>query len=238
MIFCFFGFFRNAQFYNNNFDLNLEKNVYVYSPSIRNENLHNDKITQDMLVNKCGINSKFILYEYNKQIFIDKKNRLNIPRFNQFFQQSYRIFSFFYNIKMVLEMTILENKYTNDDIIILSRIDIGLNLNNISLIDKLLLTYDVVLGEGDSNYTDDKWFIFKYKNIQHFISLYDDYEIYLLNFYNNNTLLPTTRPEDVFTFHLKNKNLKFINTGNNIINYTFHHLCSEYCGHNGENTLE
>jgi hypothetical protein len=191
-----------------------------------------------MIIQHCGVNSKICLYEYNKQIFIYKKNKLNIPRFNQFYQQTYRIFSFFYNIKNVLEMVVQENNYHANDVILLSRIDIGLNMKSSDLVNNLLDTYEIILGDGNTNYTDDKWFIFKYKNIQHFISLYDDYEGYLIDFYNNISTLPTTRPEDVFTYHFKSKNLTFVNTGNTIIDYEFNHVCSEFCGHNGINTQE
>jgi hypothetical protein len=229
MIFCFFGFFRNSQNYIYPFDL---ENAFVFSPIIRNENSSED--VSD-LIHKKFQNCNITLYEYNKQQFIDKKNKLCIPQFNQFYQQSYRIFSFFYNIKMVLEKCKLE-QYNDSDIIILSRIDIGLSIN-FDKVHKYSNEFDVIVGEKSGMGTDDKWFIFKYKHIDNFISLYDDYEKYLLDYYNKNNTLISTRPEDVFVFHFKNKKMTYINT-NDVIKYEFKHVCSQYCGHNGIRTLE
>lgn len=231
MIFCFFGFFRNAEIYNHNFDL---EHSIIFSPTIRNEN--SSENVSEMIYKKFQ-NCNITLYEYNKQQFIDKKNKLNIPRFNEFYQQSYRIFSFFYNIKMVLEQCKLNYDSTIiNDVIVLSRIDIGLHIE-FDNIHKYLNDYDVIIGEKNGLGTDDKWFIFKYKNIDNFISLYDDYEKYLSDYYDNKNTLLSTRPEDVFMFHFKKKKMTYINT-NDVIRYEFNHVCSQYCGHNGNNTLE
>lgn len=239
MIFCFFGFYRNANIFTRTVNLTGEKDVYVFAPNIRAENLPNDKISTDMIISKFGENSTIILEEYNKQKHIDKAEKLNIPRFNQAFQQSYRIFSFFYNIKMVLQMVKNSNKYTDDDIIVLSRIDIGLTAINIDKIHEYIKDYDIIVGYPCGSIgTDDKWFIFKYKNIDTFISLYDDHEAYLTDYYHTNTKLslPSTCPENVFFHHFKMKNMSTVNTVRAVIEFEFSHVCSEYCGHNGNNT--
>ena len=225
MIICLFGFYRNAD----NYQKNLENNkTYIYCPNTTNENC-SDKITYKYLNNKYP-NSTIELYEYNKKLHIDKALKLNIPRFNEFYQQSYRIFSFFYNIKMVLQM-LKNKKYRNSDLILLSRIDIGLNIKY----DKINAEYDIIAGSKSGKGVDDKWFLFKYKYIDVFISLYDDYEGYLINYYKGK-LNTSTRPEDIFLYHFIKNGLSVLFTDTSIIEYKFNHVCSEYCGHNGPNT--
>lgn len=216
MALCLFGFYRNAD----DFVINTEFNdVYIFCPTIKAEN-DTTEITHDTF-SKYG-NPKVCLYNYDKQIHIEKSNKLNIPRFNEFYQQSYRIFSFFYHIKGVLEMV----KHMNEnDIILLSRIDIGLKINDLEFED------DIMVGCMNMHAVDDKWFLFRYKNIYVFTSLYDSYETYLTT---ERDLLPSTRPEDVFYYHFKKYHMKIGATDN--ITYDFNHVCSEFCGHNGENT--
>jgi hypothetical protein len=119
---------------------------------------------------------------------------------------------------------------------VLSRIDIGLNLKTAN-IENLLETNDIILGVSTGYGTDDKCFIFKYKNIDVFISLYDDCEEYFIDYYDENKKidLPRTVPEELFMYHFIKKNMKCINTGNDVIEFSFQHVCSEFCGHNGLN---
>jgi hypothetical protein len=217
MALCLFGFYRNADDFVRNIEF---KNVYIFCPTIKAEN-DTTEITHDKL-SKYG-NPTVCLYNYDKQIHIEKSNKLNIPRFNQFYQQSYRIFSFFYHIKNVLEMV---KPMDENEIILLSRIDIGLKIDY-----KLNFNHDIMVGSMNGNGVDDKWFLFRYKNIHVFTSLYDSYETYLTT---ERGRLPTTRPEDVFYYHFMKHNMKVGIT--NIITYDFNHVCSEFCGHNGENT--
>jgi hypothetical protein len=94
MIVCLFGFFRNSKDYTHN----IKDKVYVFTPSIQNED-NNEKITYELITSKYK-NVIAHIYEYDKHIHIDKAQKLFIPRFNEFYQQPYRIFSFFYHIKM------------------------------------------------------------------------------------------------------------------------------------------
>jgi hypothetical protein len=216
MALCLFGFYRNADEFVRNTEFN---DVYIFCPTIKAEN-DSTEITHDTF-SKYG-NPKVCLYNYDKQIHIEKSNKLNIPRFNEFYQQSYRIFSFFYHIKGVLEMV---KPMKENDIILLSRIDIGLKINGLDFED------DIMVGYMNMHAVDDKWFLFRYKNIHVFTSLYDSYETYLTT---ERHLLPSTRPEDVFYYHFKKHHMKIGVT--NKITYDFNHVCSEFCGHNGENT--
>lgn len=236
IIFGFFGFYRNSNNFNYNFDIK-SYNKYIYTPSIKNEDT-NEILTNNILVNKFGVNSKILIYEYNKNQFIDKYIKLSDKKFINYFQQGYRIFSFFYNIKGVLEL-IKQDEFNEDDIIILSRIDIGLNINNIDNIKNLLENNDVIVTDifkiNKINIVDDKVFIFKYKNINIFINLYEDYEKYLINYFSNNIDRPLdTHPEYIFYYHFKKNNLKIKKCDS--ISYVFKHVCSKYCGHNGNNT--
>jgi|AntRauTorckE6833_2_1112554.scaffolds.fasta_scaffold42592_2 hypothetical protein len=236
IVFCFFGFLRDGLNFENNFDIK-KFDSYLHIPTIYNEDRPNNKVDIIKLKHKYGSKANINLYNYNKQIFIDKAQKLDIPRFNQFYQQAYRIFSFFYNIKSVLEML---PKMKPDDIIILSRVDIGLKINNFDKVRNTIRNRDIFLGGLSGNGTDDKWFVLKYKNINVFKSLYNKYEEYLVQ-YNNpniNIKLDSTRPEDVFKYHFVKNNMNFIHTGPRIIYYHFKHVCSLYCGHNKENTKQ
>jgi hypothetical protein len=221
MIHCFFGFYRNAD----EFVKNINKNdTYIYCPNTKNEN-DTTEINSDTF--KMFDNPKISLYSYNKQIHIEKSKKLNIPKFNEFYQQSYRIFSFFYNIKNVLQMI---QGAKEEDWVLLSRIDIGLNIDYSKVNE---LKDDIIIGSMNGNGVDDKWFIFKYKHVNVFTSLYDAYETYLTDYYNGSSLA-TTRPEDVFKYHFLKHNMRI--QPSDIVTYHFKHVCSEYCGHNGVHT--
>ena len=219
MTLCLFGFYRNSDDFVRNIDF---KDVYIFCPTVKAEN-DTTEITPDML-SKFG-NPTFSLYTYDKQIHIEKSSKLNIPKFNQFYQQSYRIFSFFYHIKKVLEMVKPMNE---NEIILLSRIDIGLKIDY----SKLDFKEDIMVGSMNGKVgVDDKWFLFRYKHINVLMTLYDSFESYLTK---ERHLLPTTRPEDVFYLHFMKHNMKIGVT--NAVTYEFTHVCSEFCGHNKERT--
>jgi len=87
------------------------------------------------------------------------------------------------------------------------------------------------------NAVDDKYFIFGKKSIGVFKKLYDDYEKYLLIYYDKmryEPKPPSTRPEDIFAYHLNRYGEKI--TARPVIDFVFSHVCSEFCGHNGPNT--
>lgn len=231
--FCFHGFVRD---YPPKYKIDIKKfNNYIYVPSTRNEN-NRIKITNDQIYNVYGNNSKIVIYDYDKYKFIKKSKKLNIPKFNKYYQQSYRIFSFFNNLKESL-LTLDINKITDDEIIILCRIDIGISVINYSKINELLRNNDIIIHRRaeDQGY-DDKYFVFKKKSINVFLNLYDDYEKYLIDFYHNNNpdKLDSTRPEDIISLHFKKYNQKIAIYA--VIHYRFHHVCSEFCGHNKKNT--
>lgn len=250
-IFCLFGFYRHADEKSYNFNIKEDSiKKYIYIPEIINEdkdcNNPEHLINKERLLTRFGNNTEIELYHYNKQIHLDKCNNEGINiKFNQFFQQPYRILSFFYNIRGCLKM--LKNSDINDDnVIILSRIDIGLTLNNnINTIHEYLKENDILLGyKCGSSGTQDKWFIFKNKKaLECFINLYDDYGTYINQYLNKKKGdkmfkdYPTsTRPEDIFTYHFKNYGLKYKFTNKNILVEHFKHVCSPYCGHNKYDT--
>jgi len=234
---AFFGFYRNGDKMTYNFDVKSnEYKKYIYTPTINNEDTANEN-SKEKFLNKFGENSQIVLYEYDKQIHIDKCSKIHKGKFiNKWYQQGYRIFSFFYNIKGVLNM-IKKDSHEPNDIILLCRIDIGLNINNKNKIYELLKLNDVLLvGKSGPVGTQDKLFIFKYKHIDIFINLYDDYEKYIYDNLNNiDGCCISTRPEDIFYFHFKKYKLKckFVH---NLVSYLFKHVCSKYCGHHGKKT--
>jgi len=219
MTLCLFGFYRNADDFERNIEFD---NVYIFCPSIKAEN-DTTEITHDKL-SKYGKSPNILIYNYDKQIHIEKSNKLNIPKFNQYYQQSYRIFSFFYHIKKVLEML---PPMHEDEIILLSRIDIGLKIDY----ECLPFSDDIMVSNRCGNGVDDKWFLFRYKHIHVFTSLYDAYETYLTT---ERSCLPSTCPEDVFYHHFMKHHMRIGST--NAVTYQFKHVCSEFCGHHGENT--
>tara|TARA_Y100000389_G_scaffold178371_1_gene191499 strand:- start:15623 stop:16342 length:720 start_codon:yes stop_codon:yes gene_type:complete len=235
LIFGFFGFYRDGHNYSYNFDIKSSiYKKYIYTPTILNEDTDN-KNNIDDLKKKFGNDTKIQIYEYDKHTNINHCKLFTDQKFiNCWYQQGYRIFSFFNNIRGVLKI-IKDDNYYADDIIILSRIDIGLSIKNKDELLKLLLNNDVIVTSTDGKSVDDKVFIFKYKYINIFIKLYDDYGIYIKKIKNNEKDRPaSTRPEDIFFYHLKKNNLKIIST--NLIIYHFRHVCSKYCGHNRQST--
>ena len=104
-------------------------------------------------------------------------------RFNQFFQQPYRIFSFFYNIRGCLKM-LKDSDINDDNVIILSRIDIGLTLKrNINVIQNHLKENDILLGYNSGS-TEQKINGLFLKKKECFINLYDDYGTYINQYLN------------------------------------------------------
>ena len=239
LIFGFFGFYRDGDKCSYNFDIRSPKlKKYIYTPTILNEDTYNENNIDD-IITKFGNNTKIKLYEYNKQTHINHCKLFTEEKFiNRWYQQGYRIFSFFSNIKGVLQL-IKDDNYNDNDIIILSRIDIGLSIKNIDELLKLLVNNDVIVTSNPCVYgesVDDKVFVFKYKYIDIFIKLYEDYGRYIKKVKNNEKDKPaSTKPEDIFFYHFKTNNLKIIST--TLISYHFRHVCSKYCGHNKENTL-
>lgn len=236
LIFGFFGFYREGHKYSYNFDIKSSiYNKYIYSPTIINEDT-NDKLHSEDLIEKFGDNVNIKLYEYDKEKHITKSKLYCEDKFiNQWYQQAYRIFSFFYNIKGVSQL-IKDHNYNDNDIIILSRIDIGLSIVNIEQLTLLLNKNDVIVTRLENNCVDDKLFIFKYKYIDVFIKLYDEYGAYITKIKSNDPDSPvSTRPEDIFFYHFIKNNLKI--ESSNLINYHFKHVCSKYCGHNEQNTM-
>jgi hypothetical protein len=126
-----------------------------------------------------------------------------------------------------------------ETIIILSRVDIGLEIHDFLKMKKLLRMYHIILGiKPDKTGTDDKWFIFKYKDVDVFKTLYDSYEDYLTMFYSDPTEIkpPFTRPEDIFNFHFQRDKMNTVYTHSKLIHYSFANVCSKYCGHHGKDT--
>lgn len=224
IIFCFYGFYRDSPgLYNFNIK---DFAKFLYVPKLKDEDLDESTpeniITREELVDIYG-DSRFEcnLYDYDKEEFIKKSKELNVPRHNQFFQQPYRYFSFFNNIRQVLRMT--ESHGFNDDtIIILARVDVGISKLDFNKVFEYLDDHDVIAGANPGYFghnngydgCDDKWFIFKYKNIKIFTDLYDDYAKYLTDFYDESKEieLKATRPEDIFAYHFNNYGLKRIHT--------------------------
>jgi len=238
LIYCFFGFYRNGSDFQVNESIRRNDNVFVCTPSIKNEDLPDVPVETEQLKHKFGPKAKLFLFAYNKSVLINKAQALNIPRFNEFYQQSYRIFSFFNSFRNVLQCYAMSKTYKPDNIIVLARCDIGLKVNENEIL-KYIQQYDVILGKHSGPHgTDDKWFVFKFRNINLFLSLFDSYAIYLKEFYAEPkvTTLATTRPEDVFVHHFQRNRKSFVFTEETVVKYDFQHVCSDFCGHHGAET--
>lgn len=235
-IFGFYGFYRNADNYTYNFDIKSQNyKKYIYIPEILNEDKE-EKCDKNKLIEKFGNDANINIYVYDKFKHINKCNLYCKDKFiNKWYQQGYRIFSFFYNIKGVSEL-IKNDNYNPESIVILSRIDIGLTMESEQKIIDLLKNKDVIVLTKTKKSVTDLLFIFKIKHINIFIKLYDDYGDYITRCKNNSKDRPhSTRPEDIFFYHFKKHKLRIV--GNNVIKAEFKHVCSKYCGHNGNKTL-
>jgi hypothetical protein len=239
-----FGFCRN---YPPEYKINIKKiKTYIHTPSLKYED-KSEVISEKEINDVYGAKTIIDIYDYNKDMYINKIKKISISKFNDFYQQAYRISSFFHNIKCTIDMIFSDNKIiAENEIIILCRIDIGINKLDIPLIKHLLFVkkYDIIVNSfyKDTGLKidgcDDKYFVFTKKSIDVFYNLYDDYENYLNSYYhdNNKINLINTRPEDIFLFHFKKYGKNIINS--NVIDYSFDHVCSKFCGHNKENAEE
>lgn len=236
IVFGFWGFLKNTNS-SYSFDIKSDKyDKYIFSPEFMDENCEK-RLDKNMLSKKYGEKSKITLYEYEKQIHIDKCSKVWDKKFvNGWYQQGYRIFSFFYSVKGLCTL-IKNNNYDPETIIFISRIDVGLHSDDEKLqnIVNKLVDNDILISGIRGKGIDDKYFITKFKHLDVFINLYDDYALYLSRAKNGEPgKPPSTRPEDVFKYHFDKNNLKMEQAG---IQYSFRHICSKYCGHNREKTV-
>ena len=234
--FIFYGFCREISHIKN---IPINCNKYIMTPKQKYEDKI-EHITYREIINifkenviNCNI------WEYDKTIFSKKviEDYPDIPTFNQYFQQPYRILSFFYHIKMSLKLINIDSLNDNS-ILIISRIDNSIKNINYLLINKTLSKYDIIVHDksGEKG-VYDHYFIFKKNSIDTFITLYDSYLKYCNDFYNNINKheLNSTRPEDILYYHflINQKKIAFIP----IIEHNFIHVCNKFCGHNGANTF-
>jgi hypothetical protein len=232
IILGFFGFYRSDKF-SYNFDIKQSSyKKYIFSPTIINED--NDKKCNIIeLAKKFGNDTKITLYEYNKNQHIKECNKYCTDKFlpdSHAFQQGYRIFSFFNNIRGVSQL-IKNDNYAPEDVIILCRIDNGLTIEDENKVLNLLEDNDVIVTDMSTNckWVKDHVFIFKYKHIDIFIKLYDNFGLYIQKYKNNEKDKPKrTIPECIFFYHFIKNNLKITKT--ELIKIHHKHVCSKYCG--------
>tara|TARA_B100001093_G_scaffold272220_1_gene260178 strand:- start:229 stop:909 length:681 start_codon:yes stop_codon:yes gene_type:complete len=218
-----------------------EINKFVYVPRKRYED--NDKeATQIELGERFGSNTMIDAYEYDPQFYYDEYTQLNIPEFNSSRQQPQRILSFFNHIKKSLEMFEKSNEYDDETIIFLFRSDMGIKNINVEEARKLLITTDIIT-ELKSKHQDgrvrDLFFVLKKKNINVFLTLYDSYKKYVVDFYSKKQPHPPgIIPEQIIGWHFIQNNMKvgYQNKSAPVINYSWKHVCNKYCGHNRSET--
>lgn len=233
-VFCNYGFLRDMIPHNVDFN-SIE--TFAFVPTQRYEDKE-VKVTQDELNKRFGFNADVNAYEYDSKFYYEEVQKLNIPKFNRSFQQPQRILSFFNNIRNSLKMLVdSPNKYDDETIIFLFRSDIGVKNYDVNLASKLLETSDVVVEKRSSNGVRDMFFIFKLKNVEIFLSLYESYKKYVVNF--NKKIEPKPNndvPESILTYHIENYCGKKITPNAEVFKFNFKHICSPYCGHNKQNT--
>lgn len=219
------GFVRNC---SGSYNFDIKSNTYkkyIYTPSIVNEDTEEPSGPK---LAKFG-NSKIEIYQYDKQMLIEKAKKVTDKKFLNYYQQPYRIFSFFNNIRGALSMI----EGDPEEIILLARIDIGMQINKEDIY-HLINNYDVLLGFPIGlDATEVKFFIFKLKHKHVFMNLYDDYEKYIVDYLEDKV---DSRPESIFKYHFDNYNLSYKFTDDKLVKYDFQHVCSRFCGHNGDNT--
>lgn len=232
-VFCIYGFLRDMRVHN----VDMGKvNKFVYVPKKRYED--NDVLVTDgELKERFKENSTINAYDYDAKFFYEEVKKLNALRFNKSNQQPQRIMSFFKHIKESLVM-FQENseKYNDDTIIYLFRSDMGIRSYDHEKAKELLNKHDIIVEKTTSNGVRDFFFVFKKKNIDAFISLYDQYKIYLVNFETREGPKPPREtPESILNYHLREHCKKDIGTCS-LMKFSWGHVCNKYCGHNKENT--
>ncbi len=237
-VFCIYGFLRDMLKHEINMD---EVKKFVYVPRRRYED--NDKeATQYELEKRFGLNTSIDAYEYNSQFFYDEYVKLNIPAFNSSKQQPQRILSFFNHIKKSLEMLKKSNEYDDETIIFLFRSDIGIKKIDAEEARNLLTTYDIICEskcKHPGGKVRDLFFVLKKKNINVFLTLYDSYKKYVVDFYSKTKPHPPgITPEQIIGWHLLQNNMKvgFHDPSKPVIKFSWRHICNKYCGHNKSET--
>jgi hypothetical protein len=238
--FVFFGFLRSMTHPKN---LPPQSKKYLYAPLQKYEDKDDEVTPEDLQLIAPHNLTHYHLWNYDKRIFLKKwENYPNIPPFNQFYQQPYRILSFFYHLKMSLSL-LQPKDIKDDDLIFLLRVDndvqkihydpINYVLNHPSApADLIIDSYNGPQG------IKDHYFIFKKPIIPIFQSLYDSYLDYCLQYYQSpqESQFPSTRPEDIFYHHFITVHKLKVQAAPNIIEMGFTHVCNKYCGHHGPYT--
>ena len=214
-------------------------NKFVYIPKKRYED-KDVEVTQEELDKRFGKNSVIDAYEYDPKFFNDTAKALNIPTLNKYHQQPQRILSFFNHIKKSLEL--LENasaKYNDETVIFLCRSDMGIKAFDLSTAKHLLKTSDIIVEKQFGKAFRDFFFVFKKRNINVFLSLYESYKKYTVDFYKNvQSTSYGENPESMFYHHFQLNNAKVVIQDPNapVLEFRWRHVCSEYCGHNEDKT--
>tara|TARA_R100001163_G_scaffold64680_1_gene59510 strand:+ start:7059 stop:7775 length:717 start_codon:yes stop_codon:yes gene_type:complete len=232
------GFFGFARRFPREYKINLDNyRKYIFCPTRMYEDKP-DTVNVDDFKKVLGDDTVVEQWDYDKTLFIDKwKGLETVPRFNQFFQQPYRIYSFFYHLGKTAEMIYRDHTVSDDTPVILIRIDVDIDKINMDKIGKLIKSgFEVVTD----NKNCDRYFVTKKSKLPVFIELYEDYGKYLKDYYSRPKLnrLKTTRPEDIFNFHFSKfgKNVK--RTNDRVVIHKFKHVCNPFCGHHRQKTLE
>lgn len=231
---CLFGFIRNGNGdeFNKVFP---NADIYLATP----KQVFEDK---NIVINRKEIKKRYpnleylFLWDYDKKRF-QKMVPKFVPKFNKWYQQAWRIYSQFYHIKKSVERIIVnpDKKY---DYVIVTRPDLRILGCDDEKIRELLLKKknDIIVRKknGKTGYTDH-FFIVKPEHLTAIYNIFDNYTLYLREYYQGKVNLPSWRPEDIWYYHLNNK-LKLKVVCNEVVKYDFTHVCSRYCGHHKKET--
>ena len=209
--------------------------TYLYAPQIRYED-RSEVITVEeirQVLGDCLNLRQIVLWNYQKQLFLDQ-TPAEVPRFNQYYQQAYRVFSCFYHIQQALQL--LPDNLPPQQMIILSRVDIRLLTCNLPRIQQLLSTHDVIVEALlDQQAYVDRVFVISARCIPVMQRLYQDFVTYLKEFYQTSeSPLNSWRPEEIYWLHFRRHQLTV--AVEPVITYQFHHVCHKFCGHHGQYT--
>jgi hypothetical protein len=225
-VFCIYGFLRDMKPHRVNMN---DVDKFVYVPKRRYEDT-DIEVTSTELKHRFGENTCITAYEYDARFFNEEVKKLNVPHFNNYYQQPQRILSFFKHIRDSLLMLKEDDRFDDETIIFLFRSDMGIKEYDLPKSKKLLQENDIIIEKFTGNGLRDFWFVLKKKNISVFTSLYESYKTYLVNAENKQQPHPKRgTPESTLFFHFNLNNKKVIDCP--VMKVDWRHVCNKYCGH-------
>lgn len=188
-VLALFGFIRNGitkEYYDKYNRYFKDYETYIAMPNYAFDDKPEDIVSEeDIRKIYSGLNIKNIyLWDYDKTVFQQRVPSF-VPKFNQWYQQAWRIYSFMYHVMKSVEK--INSSDPDIDYIIVIRNDLDITNVDIELIDRIMKSnsYDMFVEDGlQDKHINDKYFIIKKEYLWLFADIYHNMDKYLDTYYN------------------------------------------------------